>query len=79
MRFLKLISLTLASSQRVRLLAKEQFVIRATINKILNGLALRRQGRESQQALGRGATPVLGGGGGGDSGSGGRGTPTPVA
>ena len=32
--------------QRVRILAKEQFAIRATINKILLGLAIRRDRRE---------------------------------
>ncbi|BGP29914.1 Suppressor protein stp22 of temperature-sensitive alpha-factor receptor and arginine permease [Rhodotorula toruloides] len=54
--------------RRVRLLAKEQFVIRATINKILLGLAIRRE-RSAQAsasangiASGRG-TPVGSGGG----------------
>ncbi|GAA6050065.1 hypothetical protein JCM3770_001352 [Rhodotorula araucariae] len=57
--------------KRVRLLAKEQFAIRATINKILLGLAMRRERRDREgQAHGAPGPPV----GVGGSGSG-RGTP----
>ncbi|GAA5837540.1 hypothetical protein JCM9279_006784 [Rhodotorula babjevae] len=56
--------------KRVRILAKEQFAIRATINKILLGLAIRRDRRERVEG---------GGGGAGRSGAGSpasaRGTP----
>ncbi|GAA5978201.1 hypothetical protein JCM10908_004270 [Rhodotorula pacifica] len=73
--------------KRVRNLAKEQFVVRATINKILTGLAVRRNARESQQLAsgsGRTGTPVsLSNGVAGNqdrgSGSGGRGTPASSA
>ncbi|GAA5881285.1 hypothetical protein JCM3774_000953 [Rhodotorula dairenensis] len=76
--------------KRVRALAKEQFVVRATINKILAGLAERRNARESQQQQlaggGSEGWPVAspnGGGGGGvydhGSGRGGRGTPASAA
>lgn len=66
--------------KRVRALAKEQFVVRATINKILAGLAERRNARESQQLAGGGGgrtgTPNSGsdGGAGAHDGRGGRGT-----
>ncbi|BGP37815.1 Suppressor protein stp22 of temperature-sensitive alpha-factor receptor and arginine permease [Rhodotorula kratochvilovae] len=56
--------------KRVRLLAKEQFTIRATINKILLGLAVRRDRREREgTAQSRAGTPA-----GGAAGNG-RGTP----
>ncbi|GAA6059515.1 hypothetical protein JCM10212_006013 [Sporobolomyces blumeae] len=51
--------------KRVRVLAREQFLKRATINKILLGLAIRRE-RSQQQQRERNGT---------GSGSGGRGTP----
>lgn len=46
--------------QTTRRLAKEQFVLRATINKILLGLAVRRERVQSARSNGGG-----GGGGGG--------------
>ncbi|GAA5904639.1 hypothetical protein JCM8208_004837 [Rhodotorula glutinis] len=54
--------------KRVRILAKEQFAIRATINKILLGLAIRRERRERVE----GGPAGRSGGGGPASG---RGTP----
>ncbi|GAA5830468.1 hypothetical protein JCM5353_005856 [Sporobolomyces roseus] len=63
--------------KRVRALAREQFIKRATINKILLGLAIRRErnqqrDREASQGGGRGGTLT---GSRDGSGQGGRGTP----